>query len=84
MLEYDPKCRDFQALLGREEHTVRVDRLDVADLIGRVERIALRRDEEEEALLGRVGGIRDGLVAEAELVERVFRAASGRGDELPP
>jgi polysaccharide pyruvyl transferase WcaK-like protein len=84
MLEYDPKCRDFQALLGLEEHTVRVDRLDVADLIERVERIALRRDEEQEALLGRVGEIRDGLVAEAKLVERLLRTAPGRGDEPPP
>jgi polysaccharide pyruvyl transferase WcaK-like protein len=84
MLEYDPKCRDFQALLGREEHTVRVDRLAVADLIERVERIARRRDEEQEALLGRVGAIRDGLVAEAKLVERLFREKSGRGDELSP
>jgi polysaccharide pyruvyl transferase WcaK-like protein len=84
MLEYDPKCRDFQALLGREEHTVRVDRLDAADLIERVEGLALRRDEEQEALLRRVGEIRAGLVAEAKLVERLFRRASGRGAHLPP
>ncbi len=50
MLEYQPKCADFQDSLGRGEFTVRTDRVDVTELIEKVTDLGARRDHHRQEL----------------------------------
>jgi polysaccharide pyruvyl transferase WcaK-like protein len=50
MIEYHPKCADFQHSIERAEFLVRTDRLNLDELVDRVDDLASARDDHSEAL----------------------------------
>jgi hypothetical protein len=67
-LEYRPKCRDFQASVGRGEYVMRTDELDATALVDWVATISARRAEQSAALLEAVEGYRGALARTASAV----------------
>ncbi|MFI5613735.1 polysaccharide pyruvyl transferase family protein [Amycolatopsis sp. NPDC051903] len=57
-LEYQPKCADFLASVGAEEHCVRTDRVTPGLLREHVDALAEGRAAESARLLGEVGELR--------------------------
>ena len=66
-LEYHPKCRDFQASIGREDHTVRIDQIDVDDVIARTLEMAADRAAQSTQMMLRVNHLRSRLMIHLEL-----------------
>ncbi len=75
MLEYMPKCRDFQASLGREERTLRTDAVTAAAIVEQVRDLDALHGRERDGLEAAVGDLRNRLRAEA-------RRINGRLEEL--
>ena len=50
MIEYQPKCADFQASIGRSDWSIRADQVRAGALVGQVETLAERSILEREAL----------------------------------
>lgn len=70
MLDYQPKCTEFQASVGREEYTVRTDRVSAPELVEKVEELAKGSGRHRQLLAARVGPLRDRLRAEAAGLQR--------------
>ena len=71
MVEYHPKCRDFQASIGRERYTVRTDELQPDRLEELTFELAAYRSEHVEELTRAVDERRTALVAELAAVDAV-------------
>jgi hypothetical protein len=65
MLEYQPKCADFQRSVGRGDFLVRTDALDVASLVDRVDELDRGYEGHRAALGFAVGLLRTRLEIEA-------------------
>lgn len=76
MLEYQPKCREFQESLGREQWSVRADRVRASGLAERVHELAEGWLAHREALTAAVGALRGSLRAEVGAIATAVR--SGR------
>ena len=79
MLEYQPKCRDFQRSIGREDYTIRTDAIDVDQLVGMVEELAENRDAHRLHLFTEVSRLRESLVAQAGWIARLVGARADGG-----
>jgi polysaccharide pyruvyl transferase WcaK-like protein len=69
MIEYHPKCRDFQASIGRERHTVRTDELQPELLNELTFELADARDMHAEELTRAVDERRFALADELRVVD---------------
>jgi hypothetical protein len=69
MIEYHPKCRDFQASIGRERHTVRTDELQPELLNELTFELADARDMHAEELTRAVDERRFALADELRAVD---------------
>jgi polysaccharide pyruvyl transferase WcaK-like protein len=68
MLEYMPKCLDFQASLDRADRNIRTDRLTAADIVDHVRDLDEHREAERAHLEARVTELRQKLKGEAQRV----------------
>ncbi len=75
MLEYMPKCRDFQASLGREDRTLRTDSVTSSAVVEHVRELDAQRASERDILEGAVSDLRTRLETEAARI-------SGRVEEI--
>lgn len=75
MLEYQPKCADFQASLGRSEWSFRADRISAGTLVEHVEQLAQNYTSERATLTAAVLELRDRLRAEAAAIDLGVRAS---------
>jgi hypothetical protein len=66
MLEYHPKCRDFQRSLERERWTVRTDELSRDGVVDMVEELDAGYDEERAQIFAAVADLRGRLRQSAE------------------
>lgn len=71
MIEYHPKCRDFQASIGRERYTVRTDELRPDPLAELTFELAAARDVQADELTRAVEQRRCALVEELRAVDSV-------------
>lgn len=58
MLEYRPKCLDFQRSLGPASHTIRTGSFVAQDVVAKVEELSLDRERQQAALIEAVGRLR--------------------------
>lgn len=72
-LEYRPKCRDFQASVGRAEHVMRTDQFDGASLVQQLDAVAADAAQ-AAALERRVDELRGALQQAAHSVTEVLRS----------
>jgi polysaccharide pyruvyl transferase WcaK-like protein len=72
MLEYRPKCRDFQRSLGREEFTMRTDAIDTNRLTEWVFDLAKNRSWHSAAILKAVQSLRSRLHSSARAVDELL------------
>lgn len=72
MLEYQPKCADFQASLNREAFTVRTDVIKIDELLDKVDDLAENRDDHCRALLRAVSLRRTQLQNEVQEIRAVL------------
>ena len=70
MLEYHPKCADFQLSIHREDFVVRTDRLSLDELVDKVEDLASRRESHSEALRRSVSLRREQLLLHVGRIRR--------------
>jgi polysaccharide pyruvyl transferase WcaK-like protein len=68
MLEYQPKCLDFMLSVGREDWSVRTDRLDGGKLSEMVRELAAERQQHQQEIASAVHGLQGELTREAELI----------------
>lgn len=80
MLEYQPKCLDFMRSIGREEHSVRTDRLGAGDLAERLRSMHAGRSTHQRQVNKAVTGLRDRLAASAARLNDLV-AGDGRAQE---
>jgi hypothetical protein len=76
MLEYQPKCADFQRSVGRGDFLVRTDALDVASLVDRVDELDRGYEGHRAALGAAVGVLRMRLEAEAVTLRGLLTQAA--------
>jgi hypothetical protein len=69
MIEYHPKCRDFQASIGRERYTLRTDALRSEPLGELTFELAGARERHVEELTRAVDERRAALVEELRAVD---------------
>jgi Polysaccharide pyruvyl transferase len=69
MIEYHPKCGDFQASIGRERYTVRTDELHAERLAALTFELAGARDRHAADLESKVADRRAALVAELRAID---------------
>lgn len=74
MIEYHPKCRDFQASIGRERYSVRTDELDPERLGELTFELAGARDRHADELGRSVGERRAALLEELRELEALLPA----------
>ena len=72
MIEYQPKCADFQASLGRSGWSVRADRVDAGRLVELVESLECRYSQERAALTEAVLALRARLRDEVRAIDRTL------------
>lgn len=77
-LEYRPKCRDFQASIGREPFTVRTDQLDADTVITLLDDLGAERDDHAAAVAAGVAKCRQSLHEHAPAVAAHLRS-TGEG-----
>jgi hypothetical protein len=70
MLEYMPKCRDFQASLGREDRTLRTDSVTSSAIVEHVRELDVQRAGERDILEEAVSDLRTRLGTEALRINR--------------
>jgi polysaccharide pyruvyl transferase WcaK-like protein len=68
-LEYQPKCRDFQASIGRERWLVRTDELTAGLLVDMTEELAGARSEHSRAVEEGIAPLRERLTAELHVID---------------
>ena len=73
MLEYQPKCADFQASIGRSDRTFRTDRLNADELVEHVEGMAANYATERKVQADAVLELRCRLGRETSAIEQVLR-----------
>lgn len=73
MLEYRPKCLDFQLSLGRGEYNIRIDKLEAADLVDRLEQLSRNRPQEQSKLSTAVAELRGRLRTASDEVIQTLR-----------
>ena len=73
MLEYQPKCADFQASIGRSDRTFRTDRLNADELVEHVEGMAANYATERKVQADAVLELRGRLGRETSTIEQVLR-----------
>jgi hypothetical protein len=78
MLEYMPKCRDFQASLGREDRTLRTDSVSSSAIVEHVRELDLQRTRERDTLEAAVGDLRSRLTTEAARIGGRLEATLAR------
>ena len=83
MLEYMPKCRDFQASLGREDHTLRTDNLSAGAIVERVRALDADRPAERESLAASVTELRTGCSRSRAASTGGLATISGRRNRSP-
>lgn len=71
MLEYQPKCADFQRSLGGDQYMVRTDRVDASALTEMAEDLAARYDYHRASLVSGVSSLRGRLEREVEEIRRI-------------
>jgi polysaccharide pyruvyl transferase WcaK-like protein len=79
MLEYQPKCRDFQRSIGREEFTIRADVVDSLKLTRMVQDLDDGYVEHRAAVVAGVATLRARLRGEVEAIERILGKREDRG-----
>jgi polysaccharide pyruvyl transferase WcaK-like protein len=72
MLEYHPKCRDFQRSLDRERWTIRTDAVTASALTALVGEADERHAAERQAIFDRVTELRGRLLESAERARRAL------------
>jgi polysaccharide pyruvyl transferase WcaK-like protein len=72
-LAYHPKCQDFQESLDRQEYSVRTDRLDVSDLVDRLDELERGQEQHRAAIHGAVMFRRRRLEAAADEIGAALR-----------
>lgn len=72
MLEYRPKCFDFQRSLGREHYTIRTDRLTVEELHTKLLDIHVNRAAHQEMISRRVKDLISRQIAYAQEVRSLL------------
>jgi polysaccharide pyruvyl transferase WcaK-like protein len=77
MLEYQPKCRDFQESIGRGEFLMRTDQIDPDLLVDKVDDLIERREEHQADLHAAVSARRSTLRKSAKEVRRRLSAVMG-------
>jgi hypothetical protein len=77
MLEYQPKCRDFQDSIGRGDFVMRTDRIDPDLLVDKIDDLIERREEHQADLHAAVSERRSKLRASGEEVRRRLSAVMG-------
>jgi hypothetical protein len=77
MLEYMPKCRDFQASVGQTHRTLRTDRLSVDAIMHQLNDLDENRLSERDHLEVEVTRLRVRLRAEAARIEQEISRRSG-------
>jgi hypothetical protein len=80
-LEYQPKCLDFQASIGRDRWVVRTDAVDVGTLVEMTEDLAARREQHSLAVEEAIAPLRERLTA--ELRQIAPDADAGRLTQAP-
>ena len=75
ILEYHPKCWDFQASLGRDRYSLRTDALDADRLLVLVDELADDREAQARALADAVAERRRALWSEVRKIDGRLAAA---------
>ena len=70
-IEYQPKCRDFQQSIGREDFTVRTDQLKIADALEMIHDLDARREEHSLSIIASVAERRSSLARAATRLQEL-------------
>jgi polysaccharide pyruvyl transferase WcaK-like protein len=76
MIEYHPKCADFQLSIQREDFVVRTDRLRLGELVDKVEDLATSRESHTEALRRSVSLRREQLLTHVGRIRKSLEEPS--------
>jgi hypothetical protein len=77
MVEYQPKCADFQDSIGRREFTIRTDAVTTDALVERLDALAAARDRHSAEIATAVDGLCASLVRLSDRIEQQIGATAG-------